>query len=127
MWKVIKRWFKREKKIVFSDDRFHQVFSILFPDVEFKTDEHDNHYIVDYSVDRNLDSILVDLQEGMNDEMVQHNLREICERVSIIRQILEVETDYHPQAKYLVIGSNPNDPKVVDFSGMDRPGKDQVD
>ena len=81
----------KTKKIE-RDPVLQQVVELLFPIIELTKDE-DGEYYVDRSVDSNLFAALVDLQEGMNDEVVHTTIRAVINKLQAARKLLDAEEE----------------------------------
>jgi hypothetical protein len=92
----------RKKPETPSDILLEQIKNILFPPIETHIDKEGNKYHIDYSVDTNLDSVLIDLGEGYNDEVSQNTLKKINNRISEIRKLLDFQQQLEDDAKYVL-------------------------
>ena len=99
---TIKR--KAENK---SDRRIEQIIEILFPRLELFSEFDDKgnkiKFHVDRAVDSNLDAVLMDLQEGHNDQACHETLNDAIKRLSRVRRILQVYADFDREAQYIIV------------------------
>lgn len=90
-----------------------QVVDILFPPL--KTEESkDGVYQIDYSIDSNLQSALVDLQDGTNDKIVQDTIAKAIDALIKVRNILEVYPEIDERAKYIIVDMPDQNKKGVE-------------
>ena len=81
--------FKRETVVV-RDTEVQKAVDLLFPDIQLVKEEEGEYY-VDRSVDSNLYAALVDLQEGVNDEVVQNTIKHVIKTLEEARKLLKAE------------------------------------
>ena len=110
--------FRIKKKIETpADEKLEQIKNILFPPLETKQeiDKEGNpvKFHIDYSVDSNLDSILMDLQEGYNDPACQKTLNTIIKRLNEVRKMLEAYAEFDEDAKYIIVDDGGKDEDVT--------------
>lgn len=110
-WKV-------QKKIETPADlKLEQIKNLLFPPLEINEEiDKDGSPIkfhVDYSVDSNLDAVLMDLQDGNNDEVAQGTINEVVKRLIKVRQLLEAYAKIDTDAKYIIV-DNPKTDDIED-------------
>ena len=100
-------WFKREpEKIIVRDDVLEQVVQLLFPQpVEIKDEQ--GTYLTDYSVDSNLYSALVDLENGVNDQVVHQTIQKCIQKLYEARDLLYADDRVISNATYLVVDTPP--------------------
>jgi hypothetical protein len=100
-------WFKKEKK---SDNDSVIVFleKTLFPPMQIKKVTDDKgmvqDFIVDYSVDVNLEAVYLDLKDGHNDENVWRTLRDCINRLTEVRENYKF---YHSLSGFVQKGEIP--------------------
>ena len=75
------------EKTVIRDEIAQKVCDILFPP-HIEREEDGQTFIVDYSVDYNLLSALVDLENGANDEVTQNTIRSVITKLGEARELL---------------------------------------
>jgi hypothetical protein len=97
-------FFKRKPKeqLTTADEKLEQLRNLLFPEPEIEM-EGDMEFYVDSSVDMNLESVIVDLQEGHNDAVCQKTLKNISDRLYKARKILQAYFEADPNIKYVVV------------------------
>ena len=99
---------KIEKKIATpADQKIEQIVKLLFPPLELK-EQMDNSgskikYHIDYSVDSNLDAVLMDLEEGHNDPVARKTISKVVERLNEARRLLEAYAQIDTDAKYIIV------------------------
>lgn len=98
-------WFKK----VIRDDVAQKVCDILFPALVEKGDA-DGTYIIDYSVDGNLDSALVDLEFGNNDDVTRNTIKSVINKLREARDLLEANYPIPKKARYLLVDTPPEHP-----------------
>ena len=94
--------FFKKKPETPSDVLLEEIKKILFPPIETHIDKDGNKYHIDYSIDTNIDSVLIDLGEGYNDEVSQETLRKINKRILEIRKLLNFQQPLEEDAKYVL-------------------------
>lgn len=94
---------KRRESYVPEDERLRQVIGILFPPLETEDLPDGSRVQIDYSVDSNLDAVLLDLEDGHNDESARSTLRDCIKRVARVRDILEAHHQIDLEAKALFV------------------------
>ncbi len=92
-----------KKKYVPDDERLAKVISILFPPLEVARTPDGTKYHIDYSIDSNLDAVLLDLQEGNNDAACQRTLESCIRKLNDVRRVLEAYAEMDAEAQYLVV------------------------
>lgn len=117
MW--IKEMFKVQKKVdAPADQRLEEIKNILFPALELKQEiDKDGSvikYHVDYSIDTNLDAVLIDLEEGHNDQAVHKTLSNMIKRLIKVRKILDTYPELNEEAKYIIVDDD-KDKKELDI------------
>jgi len=97
------KWFKREQVVV-RDEVAQRLCDSLFPEPVEK-EEDGFTYLTDSSVDMNLYSAIVDLEEGKNDEVTRDTLKSILLKLEEARQLLYANYKLKGKARYLVVGA----------------------
>jgi hypothetical protein len=104
-------FFKKKKLPTADSDLLDQLSSILFPPL--KLEENDGtKFHIDYSVDSNLDAVLMDLQDGNNDAVAQNTISKVIVRLNKARKLLEAYPEIHPEAKYIMVDDIESDRQV---------------
>jgi len=93
--------FHRETKIV-RDEISQQLADLLFPELE-ETTVNEQTFLVDYSVDSNLESVLLDLEEGNNDGANHETLRQCIKKLQEARSLLESHQKLPSKSTYLIV------------------------
>ena len=101
-----------------AEIQLEQIKNIMFPQLtteqELNNDGTIIKFHVDYSVDSNLDAVLIDLQEGHNDEVVQGTINEVVKKLIQVRRMLEAYAKMDPEAKYIIV-ENPKNESIEDI------------
>lgn len=109
-------WFKK-KDVTPADLKLEQVKNLLFPPLTLETEIGKEGEIfkfhVDYSVDSNLDAVLIDLQEGHNDEVAQSTINEAIKTLIKVRILLGAEQEIDKEAKYIIVDNQSDDPANI--------------
>lgn len=83
-------FFKKKSDVLNEDQRKLKVLSdILYPPADVKVDEDGTKYYIDFSLDSNLQSVLSDLEDGINDEATKSTLRHIVGELYKVRDAIE--------------------------------------
>jgi len=109
-WKV-------KKKIDTPDqEKLERIKNLLFPPLvlkeEMAKDGQMIKYHVDYSIDSNLDAVLMDLQEGHNDPACHKTLNTIITRLNRIRILLDAYAEIDADARYILVDDMGEDADV---------------
>ena len=91
-----------------SDQKLEEIKNILFPPFKKETSE-DITFLVDYSVDSNLQAAVSDLEEGHNDEIVQGTINKVIDRLVEVRKILKAYGEFDTDAKYIIVDDLPTE------------------
>lgn len=94
--------FKRPKPVVVREGAAQQVCDLLFPQPVETVDESGT-YLVDSSVDLNLQGALIDLESGINDETVRNTIRMVISRLGEARELLYANYQIQEGASYLQV------------------------
>jgi len=89
-----------------SDKIIEEIKKILFPPLKLQTASKDGQitkFHIDYSVDSNLDAVLMDLQEGYNDEVSQKTINKVINRLNKVRTLLEAYAELDKDAQYIIV------------------------
>lgn len=105
-------WFKPKPKTT-ADEKLEQIVAVLFPQMTTEIDKEGNKFHVDSSADMNLDSALVDLEEGHNDEVSRKTIKDVSDRLYKVRKIVESYQKLDKDAKYILVENL--DKKEVDI------------
>ena len=101
-----------------AEIQLEQIKNLMFPQLtteqELNNDGTIIKFHVDYSVDSNLDAVLIDLQEGHNDEVVQGTINEVVKKLIQVRRMLEAYAKMDPEAKYIIV-ENPKNESIEDI------------
>jgi hypothetical protein len=97
-----------QKKIDTPDqEKIEKIKNLLFPPLvlkeEMAKDGQMMKYHVDYSVDSNLDAVLMDLQEGHNDPVCHKTLNTIISRLNNVRILLDAYAQIDSEARYIIV------------------------
>jgi hypothetical protein len=99
---------KIEKKIETpADQKLEQIKTLLFPPLELKEQLSETgskiKYHIDYSVDSNLDAVLMDLEEGHNDPVARKTISKMVGKLNQARRLLEAYAELNEEAKYIIV------------------------
>lgn len=107
-------WTVKKKVETPAEIKLEQIKELLFPQLELNEELSQEGQLVkfhvDYSVDSNLEAVLMDLQEGYNDESVQKTVNTVIKRLIEVRKLLEAYAKFNPESKYIIV----DNPKVKD-------------
>jgi hypothetical protein len=104
--------FKAKPKTT-AEEKMEEIKKILFPPFQ-KQQEKDIIFLVDYSVDSNLQAAVGDLEEGHNDEVVQATINKVIDRLVEVRKILKAYGEFDTSAQYIIVDDLPTDEKDVE-------------
>lgn len=93
---------KPVEKIVVRDEVAQKICELLFPSPVEKN-EAGQLFLVDYSIDSNLLSAIIDLEDDNNDEIVRQTLRDILKRLYEARDMLEANYKIDSEANYVIV------------------------
>jgi hypothetical protein len=97
---IMDRFFPKPK--VLRDDVSQRVMDLLFPELVEK--EHDGQiFLTDYSIDSNLYAVLLDLEDGTNDEVTRETIRKCYERLQSARALLQADHIIKRESGYLMV------------------------
>jgi hypothetical protein len=105
-----------------ADEKLEHIKNLLFPPLELREelakDGTTMKFHVDYSVDSNLDAVLLDLQDGNNDTVVQKTLNNIIGRLNHVRRALDAYAEFDKDATYIIVddGSDKKDIEAANFN-----------
>lgn len=102
------RWFK-PKTVIVRDEIAQKVCDILFPPLVEK-EEDGQTFIVDYSVDDNLEAALLDLDQGSNDEVTRNTIKSVIIKLREARDLLQANYPLEKEARYLLVDTPPHKP-----------------
>lgn len=98
-----------------AERKVQEVINILFPPLRIEEDsdgEEKIKYMVDSSIDNNLYAVLIDLQEGINDDNCQKTLNSCITALNKVRTLLEAYMQLDEEAKYIIVESPKSDVNV---------------
>lgn len=111
-------WKVQKKPETPAEIKLEQIRQLLFPQLELNEEiGKDGSVIkfhVDYSVDSNLDAVLMDLQDGNNDEVTQGTINDVVKKLIEARKLLEAYAEFDKEAKYIIV-DNPKTEKIDDI------------
>jgi hypothetical protein len=97
-----------------AEEKLEEIKNILFPPLKSFVDKERNKFHIDYSADTNLTSVLLDLEEGFNDETAQKTIKGVIDQLDKVRKILEFYQKLDSDAKYVVSDDYENLEKELD-------------
>lgn len=86
--------------------KLEEIKNLLFPPVKVhETVENDEkvRFMIDYSIDNNIYSVLLDLQEGNNDDVCQKTLNNCLKVLDKVRKILDAHMELDEKSKYIMV------------------------
>jgi len=91
-----------------AEQRLQEIKDILFPSSELKqkydeTTDKLIKYQIDYSIDMNLDGAIIDVQNGVADEVVLNTLNDTLDRLYKVRELLEAHAQIDKDAEYIIV------------------------
>lgn len=98
----IMKWFDRESKVL-RPENTQKAAELLFPPLEEVEMPDGSIFVVDKSLDSNLEAIYQDITDGNADDITLENLRACINNVLAVRQLLEIEVTKSDRATYLVV------------------------
>lgn len=100
-------WTVKKKINTPADQKLEIISNLLFPplklDQRLDSDGTPMKFHIDYSVDSNLDAVLMDLQEGNNDEVAHKTINTCIKKLNQVRRILEAYAELDKDAKYIIV------------------------
>ena len=100
-------WTVQKKINTPAEEKLEQIKALLFPPLkleeEMQNDGTPVKFHIDYSADSNLDSVLMDLQEGYNDKVAQDTINDVVKRLIEVRRLLEAYAQFDKDAKYIIV------------------------
>jgi hypothetical protein len=103
--------FLKKEPATTADLKLQQIQEILFPPLEEQMEEGMTFY-VDYSADTNLDSALVDLQEGHNDNTAHKTIKSVSDKLFKVRKILQAYQEIDKNIGYVVADDGYRDVEI---------------
>jgi hypothetical protein len=107
-------WWTKKDPQTEAEKKLEQIADLLFPPLDTHTSPDGQKYQVDYSVDSNLEAVLIDLQDGHNDRVTQKTISTISERLMDVRRLLEAWSEIDPEAKYMIVDDGSQDVDIQD-------------
>ena len=101
-----------------SSKKIDEISDLLFPPYDVRVDQDGTKYQIDYSADMNLDSALSDLEDGYNDQEVRNTIKDICNRLFKVRELLDVYRKIEEDASYIIVDTRENN-KVNEIQAKD--------
>ena len=97
-----------------AEEILEQIKKILFPPFETKFIEGVK-VLTDYSIDSNLDAVLMDLQDGKNDEISHKTIISVIKRLQSVRKMLNIEHEFESDAEYFNVENLDLGPRIEDI------------
>lgn len=94
--------FKREDPKSEAEKKLQELKDLLFPEPNLEK-EGDLEFYVDYSVDWNIESVIVDLENQNSDEVCRKTLGNIVNRLFQARKILQAYYEMDQNVKYIYV------------------------
>lgn len=115
-------WTIQKKVETPSDVLLEQIKNKLFPPLEHRqemgNDGQPIKFMVDYSIDSNLDAVLMDLQDGYNDRATQKTINTCVGRLNEVRRMLGAYPELDKEAKYIIVDDG-SDSDVSEIKAAD--------
>ena len=102
---MINYFFKKITKKSKEENQLEEVKSLLFPPFSKQKTENNDHYLIDSSADRELEAALIDLEDGISDDIVKNTIKDILYRLHKIRKILNPQQEINNKANIIFIGN----------------------
>lgn len=100
-------WTIERKKKTKEEQQLEDIKDILFPKLELAQEQTQDGMVTKYHIDRslvgNLDSALMDLQEGYNDVNTHETINHVITELEKIRKILGAYNSIDKEAKYIFV------------------------
>lgn len=112
-------WTIQRKANTPAEEKLEKIKDILFPALVREKDLNGDLIYVDHTCDMNMESVITDLRDGYNDVTVQESLVDILKRLIEVRKILNVLSEFDPEAKYVIIDSKLDDRNLEDIKARD--------
>lgn len=100
-------WTIEKKKKTKEEQQLEDIKDILFPKLELAQEQTQDGMVTKYHIDRslvgNLDSALMDLQEGYNDVNTHETINHVITELEKIRKILGAYNSIDKEAKYIFV------------------------
>lgn len=95
-------WFKKKKKVELGSE-LERVVQILFPQLSTETLPDGTVFHVDYSVDTNLESVLYELEDGVNTTDIHKVVNNVIKRLIEVRKLLEAYPKINENAVRIIV------------------------
>lgn len=105
--------FLKAKSKTTAEEKLEEIERVLFPPFKKQTNG-DVTFLVDYSIDSNLQAAINDLEEGLNDEIVRGTISKVVDRIVKVRGILNAYNEIDLDAKYIIVDDYPTDQKEIE-------------
>jgi len=104
--------FKSKPKTT-AEQKLEEIKSILFPPFKKQT-EKDITFLIDYSVDSNLQAATHDIEEGHSDEIVVGTINKVIDRLVEVRKILKAYGEFDTEAQYIIVDDLPTEKEEIE-------------
>ena len=94
------KWLKRKE--IIREGIAQQVCDILFPQ-PIESIQDNFTFLTDHSIDLNLHAVLIDLEEGNNDETARNTIKQILVKLGEARELLMANYELSSKSHYLVV------------------------
>lgn len=95
--------------------KLEQIKNLLFPPMKVHEAVENNEtirYMVDYSIDNNIYSVIIDLQEGNNDDVCQKTLNNCLKTLDKVRKLLDAHMELDEKSKFIVVDTLDDGPSI---------------
>jgi hypothetical protein len=102
MFDMMIKFFQKKPKTE-AELQLEKIKNLLFPPME--EGEMDGiKFLVDYSVDQNLEAALIDLEEDHNDEACRNTIRKVAKKLYDIRVLMDAYSNkLDKDFKYIIV------------------------
>jgi hypothetical protein len=111
--------FRKKEPVNEAEVKLKKISELLFPPLQLREEvDKDGRlykFHIDHSIDSNLDAVLMDLQDGHNDQAVHKTLNMSINRLNDVRRLLEAYAAFDQEATYIIV-EDPEDEKEIEVS-----------
>ncbi len=102
--KFVMKWLNIPEPVKpISDENIEKAAGLLFPPLEDFESPTGEAFVVDRSIDTNLEAILQDIQDGQIDEVTVENLKACIATVITVRELFDIAESIKDQSHYLLV------------------------
>jgi hypothetical protein len=96
-------WNNKNKKELVENHQLRIVINELFPD--YKTEilsDNETKISIDASLDENLYSALMELENGDNDIIIRNTIRKAIKKLRYLREVLNIQQEIDPNTRGII-------------------------